>query len=513
MERRFIYDSGTAVVKTQSGTFRGYIDDDVTVFKGIPYAHAKRFHRPEPAVLDGIFDAANYGFVCPLLTIDKPVGELFCPHRYWPQNEDCMNLNIWTPACDDGIRPVMVWLHGGGYGFGSAIEQQAYEGGNMAHYGDTVVVSVNHRLNILGFFDVSDFGEEYENSGNAGMEDIICALKWIRLNIASFGGDPDNVTLFGQSGGGAKITTLLQMPEADGLFMRGINMSGVVPTILPDCEQTEKEIAEAIMADLGLKDIHELENADYYLFAKSYQRLSPEFQKADISVGGTPHLNAYYAGDPLLHGFRKESKDAALIVGSVYGEFTSFMPAPLDRKSLSDEEGVKALRSRIGEKEAGTVLPLFRKAYPDRHPVDLLMLDTLFRPEIQKYVLKRAEVCPKHTYSYMFNVDMPIDGGRTPWHCSDIPYIFHNTALSPYTQEAGVTERIENQIFQAVMAFARTGNPANTYLPVWPSCTKTTENTMVFGKNSAEVKPDFDQKLIKAALKNMKLSDFGSIQH
>ena len=159
---------------------------------------------------DGVLDATSYGYVCPLLEMPKPNGEMLVPHRYWLMDEACQNLNIWTPALDDAHRPVLVWLHGGGYFAGSSIEQIAYEGENMARLGDCVVVSINHRLNILGYLDLSDFGAEYANSGNAGGDDIIAALRWVRDNIAAFGGDPGNVTVFGQSGGGAKVSTLLQ---------------------------------------------------------------------------------------------------------------------------------------------------------------------------------------------------------------------------------------------------------------------------------------------------------------
>ena len=202
---------------------------------------------------DGVLDATSYGYVCPLLEMPKPNGEMLVPHRYWLMNEACQNLNIWTPALDDAHRPVLVWLHGGGYFAGSSIEQIAYEGENMARLGDCVVVSINHRLNILGYLDLSDFGVEYANSGNAGGDDIIAALRWVRDNIAAFGGDPGNVTVFGQSGGGAKVTTLLQTPAADGLFHKGIVMSGVLGR-LADCTGSGRDCAEALMAELGAAD-------------------------------------------------------------------------------------------------------------------------------------------------------------------------------------------------------------------------------------------------------------------
>ena len=171
---RIVFKKGSVVVETNKGKVRGYAYNGVSVFKGIPYAKAKRFHAPEPLeAWEGELDATSFGYVCPLLDMPKPAGEVFVPHRYWVMDEDCLNLNIWTPSCDEKKRPVLVWFHGGGFEAGSSIEHIAYEGENMSRRGDAVVVSINHRLNVLGYFDLSAFGSEYANSGNAGMDDII----------------------------------------------------------------------------------------------------------------------------------------------------------------------------------------------------------------------------------------------------------------------------------------------------------------------------------------------------
>ncbi|MDE6319663.1 MAG: carboxylesterase family protein, partial [Lachnospiraceae bacterium] len=229
MEKKFVYDEDTAIVETENGKVRSYFFDDMYIFKGIPYAKAKRFHAPEKVERwEGVLQTASYGYVCPLMEMPKPEGELLVPHRYWVMSEECQNLNVWTPGLDDGKRPVMVWLHGGGFYAGSSIEQVAYEGENMCKLGQVVVVSVNHRLNLLGYLDLSPFGKEYTNSGNAGTADIVAALQWIHDNIERFGGDPENVIVFGQSGGGAKVTTLLHTPSADGLYAKGVNMSCVI---------------------------------------------------------------------------------------------------------------------------------------------------------------------------------------------------------------------------------------------------------------------------------------------
>lgn len=516
MEKKFIYDPETAVVETVSGKVRGYFYDDVYIFKGIPYAKAKRFHAPEPVEpWEGVFQATSYGCVCPLLDMPKPNGELMVPHRYWVMDEDCQNLNIWSPGLDGEKRPVMVWLHGGGFFAGSAIEQVAYEGENMCKLGQVVVVSVNHRLNVLGYCDLSPFGEEYANSGNAGTDDLVAALKWLHGNIEKFGGDPENVTIFGQSGGGAKVTTLLQTPAADGLYAKGINMSGVIGPVLADAKGDGEKLGRALMEELKVDDVKALETVPYAALAAAYNKVKPELEKAGEYVGGVPHPNAFYKGEPIANGFRKETAHVPLMVGSVFGEFGSFAPTPYDRARLTEEEGIRLVKAELGKAageagkegtgtgktDADELIELFKKAYPERNPVDILTMDFMFRaPEIE-YIRARSN-CSGGTWPYLFNLDMNVDGGRTPWHCSDIPYFFHNTELVPCTQEEGVTERVEKLIFDSVMAFAKTGNPENPEVPEWPASAPGKEFTLVIGKEPA-VRENFDHALIPVLCKQM----------
>ena len=484
MAKTFAYDPNVAVVETTKGKIRGYYYNDMNIFKGVPYAKAKRFHAPEPMdAWEGVLDTTSFGYVCPLLELPKPNGEVAVPHRYWVMNEDCQNLNIWTPALDDGKRPIMVWLHGGGFESGSAIEHIAYEGENMCKYGDVVVVSINHRLNVIGYCDLSAFGEEYINSGNAGTDDIIAALQWIQDNIAKFGGDPANVTLFGQSGGGAKITTLMQSPAADGLFAKGINMSGVVGPILPDASGSGEELVRAMMAELKISTVKELEEVPYEALAKAYLKVRPALMKAGKYIGGRPYQNAFYLGEPVKNGFRKETAQIPLLVGTVFGEFTSFSPTPYDKKTMSRQDGCDKVAETLGEDAAKELIPLFEKAYPERNPVDLLVLDMMFRSPAMEYIKCRSGLndC---TYSYFFNQEMPLDGGRTPWHCADIPFVFHNTELAPFTQIEGVTEKLESQIFECVMAFAKTGDPTHDGIPTWKPSTPEEEYTMMFDENT-----------------------------
>lgn len=500
MKHQFRRGAETALVTTDKGWIRGYEQDGLKIFKGIPYARARRFHPPEEMLpWEGTLDASSYGFVCPLMTNDKPTGELYVPHRYWPMDENCQNLNIWTPGLDGEKRPVLVWLHGGGFFAGSAIEQIAYDGANMSREGNVVVVSINHRLNILGYFDLSDFGEEYENSGNAGGDDIIAALRWIRKNIGAFGGDPEKVTVFGQSGGGAKVTTLLQSPDADGLFARGIVMSGVIGPVLADATGSGKELAEAMMAELGLKSVKELETADYAALARAYQKVRPGLVAEGKYIGCCPHPNDHYLGEPVLNGFRKESAHVPLMVGSVFGEFTSFAPAPWDKVKMSDEEQTRTIQQAWGREAAEELIPLFRAAYPERKIIDLMRLDYIFRmPEI-RYIAERSKVNDA-TWSYLFNMDQPIDGGNTPWHCSDIPYVFHNIDLVEYPHgedaEEGLEERIQEEAFRAVIAFAATGNPNHEGIPEWKPCEPGKERTLILDSGT-RVRENHDHRLME----------------
>lgn len=500
MARQFRRDKKTAIVETNHGNVQGYELDGIKIFKGIPYAKARRFHRPERYDWEGVFDAGSFGFVCPLMTVDRPNGELLVPHRFWPQDEDCLNLNIWTPGLGDGAkRPVMVWFHGGGYTAGSAIEQVAYEGENMAREGDVVVVSVNHRLNILGYFDLSDFGEEYENSGNAGTDDLIAALRWVHDNAEKFGGDPENVTIFGQSGGGGKVTCVLQSPAGDGLYHKAYIMSGVCyghktsGVSLPDAVGSGRKCAQAVMKELGIEHIEELEKVPYGQFAAAYLKVASIFREAGENVGCAPHPNAFYKGDPLDGKFREETIHIPVMVGTTYAEF-NFDDMPYDRAKMTREEQICYMEEYLGKEAADKLIPLYEKAYPDRAVADLSRLDFMFRANAMEYVEKRTKQGGS-VYSYIFNHDLPIDGGMTPWHCSDIPYVFHNAELIPYTQEGDqITEELEEKIFSAVMAFARTGNPSNDKIPAWPACTAVCEHTMIIN-NEWDVRSNFDHEL------------------
>ncbi len=246
--------NGIAVVQTQSGEIQGYIHNDILTYKGIPYATAERFMPPKPVEnWQGIKMALTYGDVCPQV----PMGgrSFFFTGPEMTESEQCLNLNVWAPKNDGKKRAVMVWIHGGGFQSGASNDLDSYDGENLARKGDVVVVSVNHRLNAMGYLDLSAYGKQYKNSANAGIQDLVAALEWVKANAEQFGGDPNNVTIFGESGGGAKVLTLMATPAAKGLFNKAIVQSGAVEKMgmTLTSPKTGQRVAELTLANLGVK--------------------------------------------------------------------------------------------------------------------------------------------------------------------------------------------------------------------------------------------------------------------
>jgi para-nitrobenzyl esterase len=246
----------TAVAATRYGKVRGYVEDGVFTFKGVPYGantggENRWLPAKPPAAWDGELPALTYGANCPQRLHSWVSEQTFL--QQWTdgwQSEDMLKVNIWTPSLT-GRRPVMFYIHGGGFTFGSAYELASQDGAQMARHHDVVSVTVNHRLNVLGFLDLSEFGgPAYAESANVGMTDLVAALKWVRENIANFGGDPDRVMIYGQSGGGSKVTTLVGMPSAEGLIHRASALSGGGGN--PPSAEQSRELARRLIAELGV---------------------------------------------------------------------------------------------------------------------------------------------------------------------------------------------------------------------------------------------------------------------
>lgn len=486
------------VVQTKAGKLRGFWWNGTYTFHGIKYADAKRFQMPkEVEAWEGVKDATSYGYVCPLLTQDVPNGEVMVPHRYWPMDENCQYLNIWTQSLDSSAKkPVMVWLHGGGFYAGSSIEQVAYDGTNLSSFGDVVVVSLNHRLNILGYLNLSEYGEKYWNSGNVGNADIVAALRWIKDNIVEFGGDPNNVTLFGQSGGGMKIWTLMQTPEADGLYHKAIIQSGILEDFIDETNTNVRPLILAMLDELHMEenDIEKWETLPYRVLADAYNKVSDKVLKDGGYIGGHPIRNSYYLGDPLQVGFSEYAQGVPVIVGSVFGEM-GFGPGLLDKNRMGRDEIFEVLKQRFGT-YTSKVINIFEKTYPEKSIGDLLTYDIFFRKPVIKFVSKRAKYKKTAVYSYLFAFEFPLDDGKPAWHCSDLPFVFHNTDKVPVTNIPNVTEKTEYRLCSAWVNFAKTGNPYIDDTILWTKCEEDKENCMVISNNTWEVKSDFDHDLI-----------------
>lgn len=512
MSRDFLCTKSSPIVGTKAGKLRGQRVDGTYIFQGIKYADAKRFAMPEPVKpWEGVKDALSYGYVCPLLHQEVPNGELMVPHRYWPMNEHCQYLNVWTQSLDaQAKKPVLVWLHGGGFSAGSSIEQVAYDGENLSKFGDVVVVSINHRLNILGYLNLEAYGDEYANSGNAGNADMVMALRWIHDNIAAFGGDPGNVTLFGQSGGGMKVYTLMQTPAADGLFHKGVIQSGVLPGFM-QCEDSDgKPLVEAMLADLGFDpgDAKQLETVPVERLFAAYNKVSPALSKQGKYVGCTPVANDFYLGDPREVGFTEHAKTIPVIVGSVMGEF-AFGPGIENKYALTEDEVVPMLREKYGE-YTDELIPLFKKAYRDKHLSDLWYLDALFRNASLDFIKAKAVHPESATYSYLFTYEFPYDDGKVAWHCSDIPFFFHNTDKVPICNVPVVSDILEGNMAGALVSFARTGVPCASNMPQWPVCTPEDEAVMIFDRE-CQVRHNHDHALMAVMAKlKPQLPDFNS---
>jgi para-nitrobenzyl esterase len=499
MPKNFISNYEYPVVSTPKGLIRGYFYDGVFNFKGIKYANAKRFHKPEPVEpWEGIKNALSWGFNCPTMTEDSRDETAYLDHRYWPKNENCQYLNVWTTTIDSTAKkPVILWIHGGGFAGCSAIELLCADGEEMCGYGDVVMVSLNHRLNILGFLDVSAYGPQYDNSGNAGLADLVIALEWIRDNIAAFGGDPDNVTIMGQSGGGGKVCALLQCPAADGLFHKAIVHSGIHARRQRPTPEVSKVLVGEMLDILGISpdEIEKLEEVEYHDLVKAYNTAVPRLRAQGLQPDGwAPLANGYYQGYARLDGFYEHALKVPTMIGTCFSEFEKHPMQPF-KYQLSEDKIVSLIRERYHE-NADRMIDLFRKAYPEKNLLDLLVLDAEVRYGSLDHILKRSAFeGSAPVYSYVFAQEFRnYDNGLTAFHCAELPYAFHTTSRVMVCQQDGV-EKLEDEMAGAWAAFAHTGDPNHEGLAEWPAFTKDNHATMVFCEDS-RARIDFDTELI-----------------
>ena len=496
-----------AVVETTAGKVRGAVVEGRYIFRGIKYADAERFHLPhDTAPWEGVKEALVYGYNSCQLTTGLAHDEPYVPHYLWPENEHCQYLNIWTGTLDENAKkPVMVWFHGGGWSGGSAVELYAYDGENLSEYGDVVVVNLNHRLGVLGYLDLSNYGEEYKYSGVCGLGDLVWSLKWVKENIAKFGGDPDNVTIMGQSGGGAKVLAMLQTPAADGLFKGAIMQSGGASLKYdPNARKNNQDFADYVVRNLKLtkETIKEIETINWYDFSAAVIKAIWQVRQE----GKTPPMwapvvdNDYFFGNPAISGWRKESLNIPMIIGCNLGESAhkGAFDLPQSKNLYTDEEAAAMIREKYGDK-ADAIIEGFKKAYPDHRIIDALYTDINQRPNLIEFVKDRAKNATAPAYEYLFAFESDWEGGTTAWHNAEEPFMFHNARYleSAFVPEA--SDKMEDAMTSAWVNFARTGNPNNDLIPEW----KPVEGegdfsyTMILDRECRLVK-DHDKELMAA---------------
>ena len=505
--RVVVFDSSTeaTTADTKYGKVAGFIDNGVYTYKGIPYAEASRFEAPHaPAAWTNIRSSRHWGPVCPQAPNTgwrNDEGAFFYQWNDGFQREDCLRLNVWTKGLNDGKkRPVLVWFHGGGFTSGSGQEHPGYNGRNLADKGDVVVVTINHRLNVLGHLDLSDFGDKYKYSGNVGLLDIISSLEWVRDNIAYFGGDPDNVTIFGQSGGGAKVTSMLSMPSAQGLFHRAMVMSG--SGARGANKDAAREVGRRTAELLGLNEnnIDEIQSVPYeQLLTAGNQAVREVSQKYAANnqrgfswgpVVGGEELPAFFdEGAELL------AKDVPLMIGCTLNEFVA---SNKPKSATTWDEAKAELRESMGPK-ADKYVDEFRKAYPNDPVEAIFRLDMRVRPAVVAQAEKRLVSGGAPVYLYLFGYQLPtMDGDFHATHNSDIAFYFNNVAVS--AQMTGATEegfRLGDKMSDVLINFAKSGAPSSSALPEWKPFTETGRYTMFFNGDDCRLLDNHDGELIK----------------
>jgi para-nitrobenzyl esterase len=464
--------SESPVVETTAGKVRGIENNATVVFRGIPYgtstAGANRFlpaRKPEPWT--GVRNAFENGHTATqVMPAASAIG--FGLRSNALQGEDCLALNVFTPAVT-GKRPVMVWIHGGGYTYSSGTTLVA-DGTNLARTGDVTVVSLNHRLNIFGHLFLAEAGAKYADSGNVGILDLVAALQWVRENIAHFGGDPANITIFGQSGGGGKVSTLLAMPAGKGLFHKAIVESG--STLKQLSREEAAKNTEKVLTHLGLRanQADELQNL-------------PAAKLLDAMTATRIRLGPVVDGktlprDPFDPTAPDVSADVPVIIGTAETEGTYF--ASPDLLTLDDAAMRSRLRQRLGA-ESEKVVDLFRKNRPKATPSELHFTILAFPTKANLQAERKAALAKAPAYLYSINWRTPVqDGTRLSPHCLELPFVFNNVWHMPELVGTGPEiQPLADKVSGAWVAFARTGNPNHSGIPQWPAFHATQRPTMI----------------------------------
>ena len=501
-------DSSGPVVETTAGKIRGTMEGKVSAFRGVPYgastAGSLRFMPPEkPKPWGGVKETIELGHRSPQAASGL-IPEVAAVDANEPSGEDCLVLNVWTPSASPGHkRPVMVWLHGGGFTSGSG-GFKIYDGVKLAGNHDVVVVTVNHRLNAFGYLYLADLGgAKYANASNVGMLDIVAALQWVHDNISSFGGDAGNVTIFGQSGGGAKVSTLLAMPAAQGLFHRAVIESGASLRGIP--RDAANKSTEAFLAKVGLKpnQIDELRrlSVDRLLqaMAGGGPASVPGLRFGPVVDGKTLPANPFDPTAPEI------SANVPLLIGTTQTEVTFFAGQQLDPIDEAAMRQRVKQTFRTSDAEAGKIIAVYKKVNPGISNIDIALesaSDTFTWTNAITAAERKVALGKASTYMYYFKWRSPVrDGKLKAMHCMEIPFVFDNPdAGKPMTGSGEDRYALAAKISGAWVAFARSGNPSQKGL-AWPAYDSAKRATMILDDKCEVVDdPRRDVRLTLASL-------------
>jgi para-nitrobenzyl esterase len=475
------------VVETASGRVRGLTSDGVHVFKGIPYgastAGANRFMPPrKPEPWTGVRETIAYAGRSPQAAANPQRPELatvWGPVDTLAVGEDCLTLHVWTPPLDNAKRPVMVWLHGGAFSYGSA-NSPRYDSTRLARRNDVVVIAVNHRLNVFGHLDLSQVGgARFAQSGNAGLLDLVLALEWVREHAQCFGGDPGNVTIFGQSGGGGKASALLAMPGAKGLFHKAIIQSGA-SVRFAERERTTR-LADAVLKHLGLRP-DQLDALQALPLERLQEAVAPA--QATLPRPRHPLLDRYNFG-PVIDGSvlpnqpfdpaaPAVSDDVPIMIGGTKDESSIFL-APDDavwKRTVTEDDLRKRIAS-VASDAAGGLLAYYKRRDPAASPSDRLITAlTASNFGVRSVLLaeRKAARARAPVWMYSFDWETPAFGGRLKApHSVDVPFVFDTLGVIGEAHRKPGDQALADRVSKAWATFARNGDPANDAIPAWPA--------------------------------------------
>jgi para-nitrobenzyl esterase len=503
-----------AIAETTYGKVQGFILRDIYNFRGIAYgadtSGSNRFMPPQkPASWTEIRPALWWGNSAPQVMEERYANQYTAFSDHWNYDEvseDCLKINVWTPnIADNSKRPVLFWIHGGGFTNGNGIEQDGYNGENLSRSGDIVFCSVNHRLGPLGFSNFAKVGgEKYSDSGNVGMLDLVAALEWVRDNISNFGGDPSNVTIMGQSGGGAKVCTLTAMPKAKGLFHKAVVLSGA------SLQSAEKEASEKLggyvlnEAGISASEIDLLQSISWkdYLAIAS-KAMVKNRQDSGLSAGGgfRPHVDGEIIPQhPYYPEASPTANDIPMIICSTFNEQS---PSRFDSKleSITLDEVKKQVMQRAGfgpgfSEKASDVVEAYANVFPDKKPVEIWsMISSNRKNSVDLANVKSNQSAP--VYIAWFGFQPPLfDNRMRAFHCIDICFWFANTDLM-YTHTGGGSSprSLASKMSASLVQFMKEGNPNGGGLPNWPIYSMVKGETMILDRTSVvENDPDRDAR-------------------